>query len=146
MQRSHRVLAHLLGAILLFLVPFRLAADEAAPPAERGKLLYRIHCASCHGEGGTGDGPMAELLRVPPPDLTHLTVSHGGSFPRRQITLIIDGRYEVRGHGQREMPVWGLTFQTQETGAEREQEVRARIEELVDYLETIQEDDDSDGP
>ncbi|MBM2851419.1 MAG: hypothetical protein HW418_4361 [Anaerolineales bacterium] len=32
----------------------------------RGRQLYADHCASCHGEGGDGDGPGAAMLRPRP--------------------------------------------------------------------------------
>jgi putative copper export protein/mono/diheme cytochrome c family protein/peroxiredoxin len=35
-----------------------------------GLQLYSEHCASCHGEGGYGDGPAAAALRPRPADLT----------------------------------------------------------------------------
>jgi mono/diheme cytochrome c family protein len=41
---------------------------------EKGKALYALHCAICHGQGGGGDGPMAKLhaerTRRAPLDLT----------------------------------------------------------------------------
>ncbi len=35
-------------------------ADEASLAA--GLQIYNVNCAVCHGEGGNGDGPMAEFL------------------------------------------------------------------------------------
>ncbi len=37
----------------------------------RGRELYSIHCAPCHGDSGKGDGPIAPLLSEETPDLTH---------------------------------------------------------------------------
>lgn len=34
-----------------------------------GGCLYRMHCASCHGPAGRGDGPDATIFAPPPPDL-----------------------------------------------------------------------------
>ena len=34
----------------------------------RGELVYQVHCASCHGPDGGGDGPGAATLRPPPRD------------------------------------------------------------------------------
>jgi hypothetical protein len=53
----------------------------------------------------------------------------------------IDGRKEVRGHGRREMPVWGDAFQPTEgdpLDPERVQTAEKRIDELVAYLRTLQ--------
>jgi mono/diheme cytochrome c family protein len=46
------------------------APDKASPaPADkRGALLYQVHCASCHGADGHGDGISAAALRPPPGD------------------------------------------------------------------------------
>ena len=37
-----------------------IEADETS--IERGKLLYAVHCAQCHGEQGAGNGPIAPFL------------------------------------------------------------------------------------
>lgn len=37
---------------------------------EAGRALYVLHCASCHGEGGAGDGPAAAALWPRPRDHT----------------------------------------------------------------------------
>ena len=55
---------------------------------------------------------------------------------------IIDGREEaIRGHGSREMPIWGTEFRAAagrgNPGAESA--VRGRILELIYYLQSIQE-------
>lgn len=41
-----------------------------AANVERGRALYVTHCASCHGDGGRGDGPAAASLTPTPGDLT----------------------------------------------------------------------------
>jgi mono/diheme cytochrome c family protein len=35
-----------------------------------GKALFEVHCTSCHGEGGKGDGPDAMMYTPEPADLT----------------------------------------------------------------------------
>jgi len=37
---------------------------------ERGRYLYDLNCALCHGAQGHGDGSVAEVLRRKPADLT----------------------------------------------------------------------------
>jgi mono/diheme cytochrome c family protein len=37
---------------------------------ERGAQLFRLHCVDCHGEGGNGNGKMAQKLGYKPADLT----------------------------------------------------------------------------
>ncbi|MHC0053888.1 c-type cytochrome [Actibacterium sp. D379-3] len=80
-------------------------ADEAA----RGGPLFRQHCATCHGIGARGDGPMAAILTVDVPDLTRLAVRNGGDFPTLQVIAAIDGRSQLRGHGG-PMPVFGFAL------------------------------------
>lgn len=41
-----------------------------AASIQKGKRLFAEHCAMCHGDGGKGDGPMAEALETKPSDLT----------------------------------------------------------------------------
>ena len=41
-----------------------IPADEGS--LERGVVLYATNCASCHGDGGMGDGPVGSALDPPP--------------------------------------------------------------------------------
>ncbi len=43
-------------------------ADEAKA-VERGGFVYATFCATCHGAGGEGDGPMTQRGVPPPPSL-----------------------------------------------------------------------------
>ncbi len=121
-------------------------AEESAPEesvddsmrAARGRTTYRIYCRNCHGKEGVGDGPIAELLKIPPSNLTQITQEHDGVFPSEEIHTVIDGRSEVRGHGSREMPIWGVAFQERNRDTDQEDEVRERITDLVTFLATIQ--------
>jgi mono/diheme cytochrome c family protein len=119
-------------------------ADPSTDPArlERGRSLYRIHCLNCHGEQADGTGPMADLLVVRPADLAQLRADNGGDFPSERVYRAIDGRGEVRGHGQPRMPIWGLSFQELDRDTDQEAEVRSRILALVVYLESLQRVDD----
>lgn len=53
---------------LLVLATLSLPVHAQEPPvnAERGKELFTLHCARCHGMQGHGDGPDAGTLIVPP--------------------------------------------------------------------------------
>jgi high-affinity iron transporter len=47
--------------------------DPRAEALARGESLYQANCASCHGAGALGDGPMAATLPVKPANiLEHL--------------------------------------------------------------------------
>jgi mono/diheme cytochrome c family protein len=117
-----------------------LAQQEAI--AAVGQQEFRHACAVCHGLGGKGESVMTalNLLTVRPPDLTQLSKKHQGQFPFWQVYRIIDGREEVRGHGTRDMPIWGEVFRQPE-GGKRVDETSAigRILALVYYLQSIQE-------
>ncbi len=107
-----------------------------------GEIEYTNNCASCHGESGMGDGPLAELMTVEVPGLTGLSAANDGEFPMLDVIQVIDGRTGLRGHGY-PMPVWGQRFQ-QELGDAfgpygTEIVVRGRILALAQYLASIQE-------
>jgi mono/diheme cytochrome c family protein len=109
-----------------------------ASTAASGSGLFVNYCASCHGPQAKGNGPMAEVLKIKPADLTTIAKRNGGKFPSDIVFRTIDGRNPVRGHGGQDMPVWGNTFLRVEGGATPEV-IRARIESLVLYLESIQQ-------
>ncbi len=109
-------------------------ADTAVP--DGGRVLFSTYCASCHGVGGQGNGPAADELRHRPANLTQFATRNGGVFNGARIRAIIDGR-TVKAHGTMEMPIWGDVFKWRQ--GLPEEEIRARVEALVRYLETIQE-------
>jgi mono/diheme cytochrome c family protein len=112
-----------------------LQRTSSAPGGE-GARLFSEYCASCHGAGGTGNGPMADRFRQRPPDLTLYTSRNGGVFPSERVARIVDGR-DVPSHRDREMPVWGNAFRSSPAGLSPD-EVKARIAAIVAYLEAIQ--------
>jgi mono/diheme cytochrome c family protein len=123
---------------------FAAAAMLAAPAMadELGRQEFMNYCASCHGESGMGNGPVAEYLSVTPPNLTGLAARNGGEFPYLNVFMIIDGRTGIGPHGS-DMPVWGDIFKMHEVDASAdygaETIVRGRILSLVKYLESIQQ-------
>ncbi|HEU4620190.1 MAG TPA: c-type cytochrome [Gammaproteobacteria bacterium] len=126
--------------ILLGLVPALSIAFEAADLLDySGQELFDRFCASCHGDSGRGDGPVAFSLAIAVPDLTRITERYGGQFPADRVYQTIDGRVAVEAHGTRPMPVWGYEFWTAE-GADAEAEAQARtiINRLVEYVRSIQ--------
>jgi mono/diheme cytochrome c family protein len=115
-----------------------LAASTArAEDTYVGSALFKTYCASCHGQSGKGDGPLAAKLRVRPPDLTLIAKRMGGTFPADKVRRIIDGRAPVKGHGGADMPIWGDAFQSSREG-HSEEAVKARIDALVEHLAEIQ--------
>jgi mono/diheme cytochrome c family protein len=116
-------------------------AQQALPGGEvsLGEQYFRQYCGACHGSDGRGNGPVASLLRTPPPDLTRIAQRRGGHFPDAEITAQIDGRTMVPAHGSRDMPVWGQRFGEKFGGGDiGEEAVRGNLVILINYLKSIQ--------
>ena len=120
---------------------------QAAERYDSGKREYMDRCAVCHGQSGKGDGGMIDILRTAPTDLTTLSRNNGGVFPFEHVYAVIDGRQAVKGHGSRDMPIWGKAYSAETVRAgehyvdmpyNMEMYVRARILALIDYLNRIQ--------
>ena len=118
-----------------------LCATPAAAQEISGDFLFYQYCATCHGLGGTGDGPMAPVMIVQPADLTQLAARNGGVFPTGRVVARIDGSDPLVSHGS-DMPVFGPYFGG--TGAVLTDENGARVRtsppiaRLVGYLEKLQ--------
>lgn len=110
--------------------------DQPLITSIRGDNLYKSYCASCHGEDGKGNGPMAAWMKIPPPDLTRIAARNGGKFPLERVNRIISGEEPLpSGHGTRAMPIWGPVF----SQVTRDQDLgRVRIDNLARYLRDIQ--------
>lgn len=61
-----------------------VAADEQS--LQRGAEIYAANCASCHGDGGMGDGPAGEALDPPPAPLAHTSQMLGDDYLFWRIT------------------------------------------------------------
>ena len=81
MLRVHSVTTFRLILPLLALISF-----SACGRNERMDLIYGQRCASCHGSGGRGDGPLAAALQSPPPDFRETVQRKSNSQIRRVIT------------------------------------------------------------
>lgn len=132
------------GAVLALvygLMPCLGSAQEREVVAG-GRLAYENHCMVCHGVSAKGDGVMVTffLIEAQPADLTQLSKKNDGRFPFWHTYRVIDGRSELRGHGTREMPIWGAEFRLEESNSPAvEAAVRGQILQLVHYLQSIQE-------
>lgn len=100
-----------------------------------GQALFATYCAVCHGDDGKGVGPMARVLKTPPPDLTHIWMRSGGRFSVERVEKIISGEAQVGAHGTSDMPLWGPIFAQ---GIWDQDLGRTRIHNLARYLEKIQ--------
>ena len=137
-----------LGVIALSMLALNTAsfADDK-DRFDPGKREYMNRCAVCHGASGKGDGGAIDILKTAPTDLTTLSRKNGGVFPYDRVYAVIDGRQAVKGHGSREMPIWGRDLSTETVRAgehfvdvpyNMEMYVRSRILALIDYLNRIQ--------
>jgi mono/diheme cytochrome c family protein len=139
-MKTHHATPRHFGGVLGALILLLSAGSGAENLSEYGGArLYQRFCASCHGERGHGDGPVADSLKVMVPDLTRIARRHGGAFPSDQIRRIIDGRAVQPPHGSREMPVWGYEFRS--AGADDPGSAASAdelIERLLEFLTSIQ--------
>jgi mono/diheme cytochrome c family protein len=107
-----------------------------------GEAEYLNSCAVCHGSDAKGDGPLTDVLMKRPPDLTRLSERNGGRFPYQRVFAVIDGRYVVSGHGDRDMPVWGRQFLEEDAKvygpSGGEIVTTERIHNLAGYIESLQ--------
>lgn len=112
----------------------KVTAPYTSPAS--GADMYKAYCASCHGVKGLGDGPVAEHLKIPIPDLTQLSKLNKGVFPGVHVTSVIRGEVGVRSHGVKDMPVWGPIFLTM--SGRQEAAVHMRVSNLTAYIESLQ--------
>lgn len=79
-----------LGAVLAACVPDGNRVDA--------RQDYMTFCATCHGDAGRGDGPLAASLTPHPADLTTISARNDGVFPTTRVMSVIDG-YTRGQHG-----------------------------------------------
>lgn len=105
-----------------------------------GVEMYEQLCSSCHGVSARGDGSVSPLIKIGVPDLTRIARRDGGEFPTEDVRRMIDGRWDRRAHGARDMPVWGwqLYNSASENDAVERERVDSMIDRLVGYLRTLQ--------
>lgn len=139
----------LLGAAVALTSGTALADD-----VDLGKREYMSNCAACHGLTGKGDGPYLKFLSdgeyVLPvlPDLTVLAKNNDEVFPSDRVREVIDGRAELRAHGPRDMPIWGIEYSREAAEyyrevfhvSDAESMVSDRIRALVAYIQSLQEE------
>jgi mono/diheme cytochrome c family protein len=101
-----------------------------------GEQMYKQYCAACHGTDAKGNGPLASLLKTPPPDLTTLAKRHTGKFPYDYVSNILEFGPGLSAHGSSDMPTWGPIFRYFDKQNERV--VQHRIKNLCNYLASLQ--------
>lgn len=142
MRRSAKFTpALILSAGLVLALGSDRAATQQMEIIAGGEIDYQNYCAVCHGIDGKGQGIMSKFLTVRPADLTQMAKKNNGTFPFWQAYRIIEGRDVMRGHGTREMPIWGDRFRAQAGGNDSASRAQSsgRLIGLVFYLQYIQE-------
>ncbi len=115
---------------------------QAQNKSDLGRREFDAKCAVCHGLDARGTGPYAGQLKAAVPDLTTLAQRNGGVFPVSRTYETIEGA--GKGHGPRDMPVWGLDYTTKATEMLPELPynqavyVRTRIMALLEHLNQLQ--------
>jgi len=129
-----------LAVVAAFTLP--ATAQNYPQEFEAGRAEYLAACAACHGENADGNGPIAIMFDQRVPGLRGMAIDNDGKFPLLETFMIVDGRTGVRGHGS-PMPVFGNRYKAElgtalgDYGSEAA--VRARVLELVYYLQAIQD-------
>jgi len=119
-------------------VPKVKAAPIQQTSAASGQQMFATYCAACHGASGTGNGPAAAAMKVPPVDLTMLSQKNGGKFPTNHVSSVLQFGAANPAHGSADMPVWGDLMLSLTTSANPDVQVHQRISNLTEYLKTLQ--------
>lgn len=140
-------IAATLAIATLILLPAIGTAQEAtvkkAPVVQSdptsGKQMYTDYCAPCHGKDGKGDGPAASAMKTSPANLALLAKNNGGKYPAAHVSAVLTFGAENAAHGSKNMPIWGQLFQSLNwSSSTREMEAKQRINNLNNYLESLQ--------
>ena len=101
-----------------------------------GPAMYDRYCASCHGSDGRGYGPAFSGLNYLPVDLTRLSATNAGEFPRHHVRYVLLDAGPTSAHAS-DMPEWSLVLG--ELNRDNPGTQRLRVRNLSEYLESIQE-------
>jgi len=146
MPASERHVVRNLRALPLVLVAAAAAIGVTACATQggmqrpqTGAKIFAASCAACHGADARGNGPVSPFLNVRVPDLTAITVRHGGEFPADQIYQFIDGQGQEHPDETRHMPIWGYEFYgDSDDDAVAHRQASEKIDRVVAYLKSLQ--------
>ncbi|GEM_PF-778621 len=117
------------GALAALIAVGLVTAAHAAGDAAKGKVIFTTNCASCHGEGGKGDGPVGAALNPHPRDFTEAkfkfdAAKDGKPGSDAALTNVIKNGAGVYG-GSPLMAPWGGTLSD------------ADIQNVIAYIRTF---------
>ncbi len=98
-----RVFVVMLGVIGLLLPASAALAQDAA----KGQQVFKLYCASCHGEKGDGQGPVGKTLNPPPRNFQVADFKFGGTD--KDIFEVISNGAASKG-GSPLMAPWGAVI------------------------------------
>jgi mono/diheme cytochrome c family protein len=101
------------------------ATTEQDKAVERGNAHYLLFCANCHGINADGKGPLVELLKVTPSDLTTLKKTSSGESVTERVLKAVAGRHQVQS-GEHKMPIFSDNLEI------------STVIEIGAYLDTVQ--------
>ena len=113
----------------------KLASVTYSEPTS-GEQMYKNYCAVCHGAEGRGDGPAAEFLKAPLPDLRTLAQRHHGKYPANYVSETLRLGTGSHAHGTIDMPLWGPLFRTLDANQTLGE---LRIHNLTVFIESLQQ-------
>ncbi len=132
----------MLGLRRMMLLAVFIGTSAMAQDISEGERLFHHRCATCHGLGADGTGPMAPVLLLQPTDLTQLQRESDGEFPLERVVWRIEGRDPLVSHGS-SMPVYGDFFEgkdiTLDTSFGQPIMTSQPIADLISWLQSIQE-------
>ena len=120
MTRNGRMVGGLLFFVWLagLILAIQVSPAQSAGELERGKALYRGHCAACHGFDGGGNGPRAAGLTPPPTNFRNATVMRALSGSQLERAILA-------GKAGTAMKGYGTIFNPQDVAS------------LVQYLRSL---------
>ncbi|HXF08844.1 MAG TPA: cytochrome c/FTR1 family iron permease [Candidatus Acidoferrales bacterium] len=109
-QRIQNLTAQMIKTLLTH-YPITITPARA-PDLRLGSQLYQMHCASCHGSEGRGDGPAAAALEPRPTDFHDLARRNQRSLLSyyNTVTLGVPGTAMASYSQLSEVERWALVF------------------------------------
>lgn len=133
--------AHALLIPALGLLALAAACQTPAPATPTGAEDFATYCAACHGDGGKGDGPLADTVERRPADLTGIAARNGGSFPMTEVMAKIWG-YTGGREGAAVMPNFGALLESEtvlfDSGDGISTPTPLRLVQLAEYVQGLQ--------
>ncbi len=110
--------------------------DSSLNESHPGRASYVQYCSACHGIEADGDGPVANVLRPPPPALKLLHAKYEKPLGEKLRDYVL-GTSMPRAHGESDMPVWGRNL-LEGVDSKTASAKRQIIWRIINYLDSIQ--------